>query len=149
MNASRHGGAGAGLAAVLALAASTVCADPAAQRPDHEAGVPLTPAEAAGTWTIESGGRSLCMIELETRPVAGGYAAKVPRACAEVLPAGVSGWASAPGGMSLIGADGAPVLGFGRWSNSLFVSHRSSGVDIQLKRGGPNNAPPGAAAPGD
>jgi hypothetical protein len=29
------------------------------------------------------------------------------------------------------------VIAFNRWSNSLFVSHRSSGVDIQLKRGAP------------
>ena len=40
-------------------------------------------------------------------------------------------------GMQLIGADGQPVIAFHRWSNSLFVSHRSSGVDIQLRRGGP------------
>jgi len=26
---------------------------------------------------------------------------------------------------------------FNRWSNSLFVSHRSSGVDVQLMRGTP------------
>jgi hypothetical protein len=30
------------------------------------------------------------------------------------------------------------VLSFGRWSNSLFVSHQASGVDIQLQRGGPH-----------
>jgi hypothetical protein len=40
--------------------------------------------------------------------------------------------------MSLVDSDGQTVLGFSRWSNSLFVSHRSSGVDVQLKRGAPN-----------
>jgi hypothetical protein len=29
------------------------------------------------------------------------------------------------------------VIAFNRWSNSLFVSHRASGADIQLRRGGP------------
>ena len=37
--------------------------------------------------------------------------------------------------MRLVSADGAPLLSFNRWSNSLFVSHRSSGVDVQLRRG--------------
>jgi len=32
---------------------------------------------------------------------------------------------------------GQPVIAFNRWSNSLFVSHRASGVDVQLKRGPP------------
>ena len=130
-----NGRCGARLAVGLALAATCASADPLA-KPDHEAGVPLVPAEAAGAWTVETGGRSLCVISLETNPVAGGYAAKVPPACDTTLPAGVTGWAAAPGGISLIGPDGAPVLAFGRWSNSLFVSHRSSGVDLQLRRGG-------------
>lgn len=31
---------------------------------DHEAGAPLTPAEAAGAWTVESGGRNVCILQL-------------------------------------------------------------------------------------
>ena len=38
--------------------------------------------------------------------------------------------------MQLIDAGGQPLIAFHRWSNSLFVSRRSSGVDIQLRRGG-------------
>ena len=30
-------------------------------------------------------------------------------------------------------------MGFNRWSNSLFVAHRSSGVDVQLRRGSPRS----------
>ncbi len=105
---------------------------------DHEAGVPLTPAEAAGAWTVESGGRSICVISLGTGKVSSlGYEAMVPSTCGDEL-SGVAAWAPAPGGMALVGPDGHTVIAFGRWSNSLFVSHRSSGVDIQLKRGGPN-----------
>jgi hypothetical protein len=46
------------------------------------------------------------------------------------------------GGRALIGSDGRSLIAFSRWSNSLFVSYRSGGVDIQLRRGaGPANAP--------
>jgi hypothetical protein len=119
------------------------CAPAAALAADHEAGVPLTPAEAAGAWTLESGGHSICVLSLGTRKVSSaGYAAQVPESCGDTL-SGVAAWTPAAGGMTLVSADGRPVLGFGRWSNSLFVSHRSSGVDLQLKRGGPGDAPPG------
>jgi hypothetical protein len=37
--------------------------------------------------------------------------------------------------MNLVDASGQTLIGFGRWSNSLLVSHRSSGEDIQLERG--------------
>jgi hypothetical protein len=39
--------------------------------------------------------------------------------------------------MALTGVDGQVLAPFNRWSNSLFVSHRSSGVDVQLMRGPP------------
>jgi hypothetical protein len=111
----------------------------AALAADNEAGVPLTPAEAAGVWTLESGGRSVCVLNLGTRKIASiGYDAQVPETCGDTLQ-GVKAWAPAAGGMSLVRADGQTVIGFGRWSNSLLVSHRSSGVDIQLKRGGPGS----------
>jgi hypothetical protein len=41
--------------------------------------------------------------------------------------------------MNLTGADGQVLVGFNRWSDSLLVSHPSSGVDVQLRRGGPNS----------
>ena len=106
---------------------------------DNEAGVPLTPAEAAGAWTVETGGRSICVLSQGTRKVSTiGYDVQVPSACGEALPNGAAAWAPASGGMKLVSADGGTVLSFGRWSNSLFVSHRASGVDVQLKRGAPN-----------
>jgi hypothetical protein len=37
--------------------------------------------------------------------------------------------------MNLVDANGQTLVGFGRWSNSLLVSHRNSGVDVQLVRG--------------
>jgi Protease inhibitor Inh len=124
---------------IAALAAAALLSPPlAALAADHEAGVPLTPAEAVGAWTVESGGHSLCVMKLGGEKAGAGFTAQVPATCGDALPSGVTGWAPAAGGMSLIGADGGQLIAFSRWSNSLFVSHRSSGVDVQLKRGGPN-----------
>jgi hypothetical protein len=119
---------GAGLLAVPTLAAAE----------DHEAGVPLTPAEAAGGWTVEVAGRGVCMITLSATKVANGYGAKAGN-CGDTIPGTPVAWQSTHDGMQLVGADGQPILAFNRWSNSLFVSHRSSGVDIQLKRGAPGS----------
>jgi hypothetical protein len=101
---------------------------------DNEAGAPLTPAEAAGPWTIESAGHGLCTLTLGAS-----HTVKTSAACGEYLPTSPTGWQPTKDGMQLVGADGQPLLAFHRWSNSLFVSHRSSGVDIQLRRGGPGN----------
>jgi len=98
---------------------------------DNEAGVPLTPAEAAGAWTVASQGQDLCVLTLGAE-----HTVKAPRACSDALPGNPTTWQPTKDGMQLIGAGGQPVLAFHRWSNSLFVSHRSSGVDIQLRRGG-------------
>jgi hypothetical protein len=126
------GGAIAGLAAVVSVGAAAAA--------DNEAGVPLTPAEAAGAWTVETGGHSICVLSLGVKKVAAiGYSLEIPSTCSEAVPTGAAAWAPAAGGMKLVSADGQTVLAFGRWSNSLFVSHRSSGVDIQLKRGAPNS----------
>ena len=108
----------------------------AALAEDNEAGVTLSPSEAAGAWTLESGGRSICVLNLGTGKIgSGAYRVQAPASCGDALPAGLAGWAPAPGGMNLVGADGQTLLGFGRWSNSLLVSHRSSGEDVQLRRG--------------
>ncbi len=123
----------AGLSAVLSLslAAPTFAAD-------NEAGVPLQPGDAAGPWTVESAGKDLCVITLSQGKAGSGgaYALRAPASCGDALPAGLSGWTPTAHGMALVGADGQPAITFGRWSNSLLVSHASSGVDIQLRRGG-------------
>ena len=62
-----------------------------------------------------------------------------PATCGDVLATSPTGWQPTRDGMQLVSADGQPVIAFHRWSNSLFVSHRSSGVDVQLRRGGPGN----------
>jgi hypothetical protein len=115
--------AGAGLLAGASLALA---------QEDHEAGVPLTPAEAAGAWTVSSGGKDLCVLTLGAA-----HTVKAPATCGDALPIAPTGWQPTRDGMQLVGAGGQQVLAFHRWSNSLFVSHRASGVDIQLKRGGP------------
>jgi hypothetical protein len=47
---------------------------------DHEAGVPLTPAEAVGAWTLESGGRSVCILHLSAaRAGRFGYGLRTPQ----------------------------------------------------------------------
>jgi hypothetical protein len=105
----------------------------AAMAADHEAGVPLSPAEAAGAWTVETGGHAICVVRLSAD-----HGAQVGENCGDSLPAGVTGWAATADGMALTGANGQALAPFNRWSNSLFVSHRSSGVDVQLMRGLPH-----------
>ena len=119
------------LAAGLSFSAAAALAD----GPDNEAGVPLSPAEAGGAWTLESDGHSICVIKLGADKAKDAYPAKAQSSCREVLSGDPAGWRPTHDGMQLVGADGAPLLAFARWSNSLFVSHRSSGVDLQLRRG--------------
>jgi hypothetical protein len=117
---------GASLAA--ALAAGPALAE------DNEAGVPLSPAEAAGAWTVSTHGHDVCTITLTA-----GHGARVGGSCGGLLPNDPTGWRATSDGMALTGAGGS--LDFHRWSNSLFVSSRDTGLDIQLRRGGP--VPPG------
>jgi hypothetical protein len=124
---------GTSLAYVLAVIAVS-----AAMAADHEAGVPLTPAEAVGTWSVESAGHTLCTVKLGAEKTRGGaYALQVPASCQGTLPDNLTGWMTTSDGMGLTGADGQTLIKFNRWSNSLFVSHTSSGIDVQLRRGGP------------
>jgi hypothetical protein len=109
---------------------------------DHEAGVPLSPSEASGAWTLQSGGRDICVVTLGKNRVGPGYSAKAAPGCAGAVPGDPVAWQPTADGMRLVGADGKTVLGFSRWSNSLFVSHQSSGVDIQLKRGASRDVAP-------
>jgi hypothetical protein len=127
------------LSIIVLAAAGLALGAGAALAADNEAGVPLTPAEAAGGWTLQSGGRAICRIDLMASKAGGaGYGARAADDCGGALPGAVAGWAPTGDGMALTSADGHVLLAFNRWSNSLFVSHQASGVDIQLQRGGPN-----------
>ncbi|THD70932.1 AprI/Inh family metalloprotease inhibitor [Phenylobacterium sp.] len=95
---------------------------------DNEAGVPLTPKEAVGAWTVSSGGQDLCVLTLGA-----GHTVRAASSCGDALTSAPTTWQATSDGMQLM-AGGQPVLAFHRWSNSLFVSHRASGVDIQLRR---------------
>lgn len=127
-------------AAMAALALLSGAAS--AQTDDHETGVPLSPGEAAGAWTLESGGRNICVVTLGQSRVGAGYSAKAAPDCGASLPGDPAAWRPTPDGMRLVTADGATVIDFGRWSNSLFVAHRSGGVDVQLRRGVSRDATP-------
>ena len=121
----------------VVAAAFLLSASGAATAADEEAGVPLAPGEAAGSWTLESHGHSICTLKLGAEKAREGtYKAEAPASCGDALPTGVAGWAPSPHGMNLVDASGQTLIGFGRWSNSLLVSHPSSGEDIQLRRGG-------------
>ncbi len=110
----------------LALAVATAAAPALAE--DNEAGVPLTPAEAAGAWTVSTGGHDVCTITLTAA-----HGVKAP-ACQGLLPSPTA-WQATSDGVALSGGSGS--MAFHRWSNSLFVSKRSTGLDVQLRRGGP------------
>jgi hypothetical protein len=118
--------AATGLAAAVILFAGAA----GAQTGDNEAGVPLTPTEAAGAWTVAAEGQDLCTLTLSAA-----HGVKAPFSCRDALAGNPTGWQATKDGMELVGANGQPMLAFHRWSNSLFVSHRSSGVDLQLRRG--------------
>ncbi len=121
---------------ILGGAAALCLMAGAAPAADNEAGVPLQPNEAAGRWTIESKGQDICTLTLGTRRLAPEqYAVRGAAACNAVLPQPVAAWTPTHDGMAFVGPGGVTSIAFNRWSNSLFVSHASSGVDIQLKRG--------------
>ena len=113
----------AGLGGVIALSGPVFGAD-------HEAGVPLAPAEAAGGWTLSSGGQAVCMVTLTRH-----HGVKAGEDCASALPGRATGWAPTADGMRLVGPGGQTVAAFDRWSNSLFVSRIDGHADLQLRRG--------------
>jgi hypothetical protein len=116
----------------MAMAAALV-AGPALGA-DNEAGVPLRPAEAAGAWSLETNGRPLCVLDLGRGRAAGGFAVRTRGGCGDAFPAAPARWSPTADGMRLVAADGSTVMGFHRWSNSLFVAHTPNG-DLQLRRG--------------
>jgi hypothetical protein len=63
------------------------------------------------------------------------HGVKAASACSGLLPGAPSAWQATGDGMALTGS--GPAIAFHRWSNSLFVSRRDTGLDIQLRRGGP------------
>jgi hypothetical protein len=125
-----------------AVLAGALVATAAANAADNQAGLPLSPADAAGAWTLESAGASICTVKLSAQKAgSAGFRVDAPAACDQVLPAGAVAWTPTADGMALNGSDGKVLIAFNRWSNSLFVSHRASGTDLQLKRGGPGALP--------
>ncbi|HEY5072233.1 MAG TPA: AprI/Inh family metalloprotease inhibitor [Caulobacteraceae bacterium] len=123
------------------VAALCLCGASAASAEDNQAGQPLDPKDAAGAWTLQSQGATICVVRLSARRAASGFGFQGSPQCGEALPHGAVGWRPTADGMALVGADGASLIAFGRWSNSLFVSHRASGIDLQLKRGLPGPSP--------
>jgi hypothetical protein len=113
--------------AVLTLAAGLAGPTLAA---DREAGVPLTPAEAVGGWTLSNQGHAVCMVRLGAR-----HTVRTDGDCSGALSARPTGWAPTSDGMRLTGPGGQTVMAFDRWSNSLFVSEKGSTADLQLRRG--------------
>lgn len=113
---------------VSALAAAfACCVTPSEAHPNAPIG------DLADNWFVQSHGQVVCTVKLSTRGGRGGaHAISIPAACGDVL-AGVSGWRPTSGGLDLVGADGAPVASFDRWSESLFVAS-SRGADLQLSR---------------
>lgn len=112
-----------------ALIAATLLTGGSAAAADNEAGVPLSPAEAAGVWTLASNGQTLCLLTLRRD-----HQARAMGPCGQALGAPPAGWVPAPDGMRLLGSDGSTLLDFHRWSNSLFIAHAPGG-DLQLRRG--------------
>lgn len=112
--------------ALMLSAAMIVVAAPATA--DNEAGVPLSPAEAAGAWSLESNGRQICRISLRAD-----HAAHALGPCGAALSAAPAGWMASADGMRLMDASGEALLTFHRWSNSLFIAHAPGG-DLQLRR---------------
>lgn len=112
------------------LCGALLCAFAGPALADREAGVPLSPAEAVGGWTLSTNGRTVCTIRLGAR-----HTVRADAACSGLLPNEPTGWAPTADGMRLTGPGGQTVMSFDRWSNSLFVSRVGSSADVQMRRG--------------
>lgn len=119
---------------IAAMLAATLFSVAGPARP-----LPPGPQPAAGDvpdiWVLESRGQAVCEIGLTgRRAVGGGFRAAVPPACQPALPAGIKGWRPTAEGLALVGADGAPLANFERWSQSLFVGQGPAAFNLQLSR---------------
>jgi hypothetical protein len=93
------------------------------------------PGEIADAWQLQSHGHVVCRLTLSGRVTRGGhYGAEIPEACREALPPGAVGWKPVPDGIALVAADGAVLIAFERWSESLFVAGGPGAPDLQLAR---------------
>jgi Protease inhibitor Inh len=126
------------IGAALALAATAAGAQDMNAMARDQVGTPLAVSDAAAQgWTLETAGHTVCKVRLGAQAIGKGvYHADVPADCAQTLPAGVAGWKPVTDGAALVDGQGQVLIDFNRWSNSLLVSHQSSGVDVQLRRGG-------------
>jgi hypothetical protein len=122
---------------VLGFAASAAGAQDMNALSRDQVGTPLAVSDAAAQgWTLETKGHGVCKVRLGAEAVSKGvYRTEIPADCGQVLPAGVAGWRPVTDGAALVDGQGQVLIDFNRWSNSLLVSHQSSGVDIQLRRG--------------
>ncbi len=122
-------GVSAGLAAAEALAQNGLG--------DNQAGIPLRPHDAAARpWALEHQGRTLCHVRLEDRAASGdAFQVAIPPECGGSLPAGVAAWRPVGDGAVFLDGGGKVLIHFDRWSNSLLAASRSSGYDVQLRRG--------------
>ena len=108
---------------------------PATAERDQMAGKPLAPSEAAGPWTLEKDGRSLCVITLGREKSGQGYHVDAGNSCQGSLPATPAAWEPTDHGMKLVDGQGQTVMTFGRWSDSLLVASQHSEQSLQLRRG--------------
>jgi len=99
-------------------------------------GVPLPPKDAAGTWTLEGHGHSICHVTLSADLIGPKlYGLQIPADCVPSLPAGIAGWESVVGGMVMVDSGGHVLADFDNWSPELLVSRRSH-LNVQLRRTG-------------
>jgi hypothetical protein len=115
-------------AAIVMSAAALAVADPMT-------GKPLAPSDAAGPWTLENNGRSLCVLSLGQEKAGAGFSLKGGDACQGSLPATPAAWSPTDHGMALLGSDGQTLMTFSRWSDSLLVSPLHGEQSLQLRRG--------------
>jgi Protease inhibitor Inh len=100
-------------------------------------GSPLKPSDAAAQpWLVESHGQTTCKLRLESAQTSPGVYRVSAGDCGGALPTGVAGWKPDDSGLSLVDSQGQVVVKLNRWSNSLMVAPRASGVDLQLQRAG-------------
>jgi hypothetical protein len=122
---------------IVLIAAAAAALSAPAMAEDNQAGTPLTPGDAAGAWTLQSGGRNVCVLTLKAERAGAGYGVQAAPGCALALGGTPAAWTTTADGMRFVDSGGHTQIAFNRWSNSLLVSHRTSGVDVSLKRGAP------------